>query len=320
MVHSVGLTRRQAARLSLAGGLAAFGLRPTLARAAASFPSRSVTFLVPYSAGGTFDAYAREFSKLLSVQFKRSVEPLNLPGAAGDEAMFQLYHDKPNGYTICIANVPGVLRSKGKTGFDVKKFTWIANLGRDPLGIAVAAKSNYHTLADLKTLSNSRPVKMGSSGVSSTDYFATEVVSKSLGIKIDNVTGFTGSVSSLLAVTRGDVDAAVHSLSAIQRLEKVGLVRLIFTFEPKTEVPGVEDAAAVGVPDLGQIYQYRTVAAPPGLPADITATFSQALIDAARNPDAQKWAESIHTVLHPLGHDETQTMISNQLQIIKKWT
>lgn len=320
MIHSAGLTRRQAIRLSLASGGAALALNPTFASAAASYPNRTITFIVPYSAGGSFDADAREFSKLLSAQFKRNVEPLNVPGAAGDEAMFQLYHDKPDGYTICIANVPGVLRGTGKNTFDVEKFTWLANIGRDPLGIAVAAKSNYHSLSDLKTLSKSRPVKMGSSGVSATDYFATEVVSKSLGIPVDNVTGFTGSVSSLLAVTRGDVDATVHSISAIQRLEKVGLVRLIFTFEPKTEVSGVEDATSVGVPDLGEIYQYRTVAAPPGLPADISATLSQAIITAAKTPDAQNLAASIDTVLYPLNQEDTQAMINNQLRIIKKWT
>jgi tripartite-type tricarboxylate transporter receptor subunit TctC len=313
-------TRRDFSRLGLAGGLATAvaGSLPRWANAA-TFPNRTVTFMVPYAAGGSFDAYAREFSELLSQQFHRNVEPLNVPGAAGNKAMFQLYHDRPDGYTISLVNIPGVLRGKSP-GFDVHKLTWVANLGRDPLAVAVGTKSNLHSLDDLKQLSKTRPVKMASSGKSATDYFATEVLSKAVGIRVSNVTGFKGSVSSLLAVTRGDVDAAVHSLSAIQRLQSAGLVRLIFTFEPKTEVAGVEDATAVGVPDLGKIYQYRTVAAPPGLPKHIATTLADALTAAAAKPAAQKWAETIETVLHPLDQNATQAMIETQMQLIQKWT
>ncbi len=310
-----GLTRRQIVQV---GAGAWLGFHSTRAQAA-TYPSRTINFIIPYAAGGSFDSYGREFSELLHQRLHVNVEPLNMPGAAGNEAIFELYRDRPDGYNISLINIPGVLRSKTKSGFDIDRLTWLANLGRDPLGLAVAAKSPIRSIADLQHLSTQRVISMSSSGLASTDYFATNVLAKALGLRVNIVTGYKGSVSSMVAVARKDVDAAVHSLSAIKRLESAGLVRPIFTFEPKSEIPGVEDATAVGKPDLGEIYQYRTIAGPPGLPPAIASILSEALVAAARTPNAQSWAAKINTVLYPLDQQQTISMLSAQESLIHKW-
>ncbi len=299
-----------------AGGWLGFGGQ---ARAAASYPAHPINFIIPYGPGGSFDSYGRKFSELLHQSLHVNVEPVNMPGAAGEEAIFELYHDRPDGYNISMINVPGILLRKAKTGFDVNKLTWLANLGRDSYGLAVGAKTSVKTIADLQKLSAKRPIVFSSTGAGSTDYFATKVLAAALGLKIKIVTGYKGSVSSAVAVARGDVDAVVHSLTTIEKMQSSGLVKLIFVFQDKSPIPGVEDATAINKPDLGHIFQWRPIVGPPGLPPAIASTLSGALVAAAKSPDAVAWAANIHTTLYPLAQPQILDMLKVQQGLVNKW-
>lgn len=313
-----GFARRHFLKGTAAVGAGiSFGIsRPALA---ASFPDHPMTFIIPYGPGGSFDAYGRQFSELLHRSLKVNVEPTNMPGAAGKEAIFELYHDRPDGYNISMINVPGILLGKAQHGFDVSKLTWLANLGRDSYGLAVGAKTGIKTVADLKAFSAKRPIKFSSTGAGSTDYFATKILAAALGLRIEIVTGYKGSLNSAVAVARGDVDAVVHSLATLEKTQAAGLVRLIFVFQKKSPIAGVEDATAINQPDLGNIFQWRPVVAPPKLPAAIAATLSRALVAAAKSPAAAKWAAKIHTTLEPLDQQQTLAMLGVQQTLVNKW-
>ncbi|MDE8343254.1 MAG: hypothetical protein POG24_05480, partial [Acidocella sp.] len=73
-----------------------------------------INLIIPYGPGGGFDAYGRKFAELMAGYYgnKVNVEPINMPGAAGREAIFNLSHDAPDGYNISLANVPGLFLQK----------------------------------------------------------------------------------------------------------------------------------------------------------------------------------------------------------------
>ncbi len=286
-----------------------------------SYPSRAINFIIPYGPGGSFDSYGREFSVLLQQNLPNhvNVEPVNTPGAAGKEAIFELIQDKPDGYNISLINVPGILISKKSGNLKLDRLTWIANLGRDSYGLAVGPNSKVKTVADLQALGAKRALKFSSTGKGSTDYFATKVFCASLGVKCELVSGYTDSPNSVVAVTRGDVDAVVHSLATLQQLQASHLAKIIFVFQEKSPIPGVEDATSIGKPDLGQIFQWRPVVGPPKLPADIVATLSTALVKAAKGPAAAKWASGLGTTLFPLDQAGTLSMLHTQEALIQKW-
>jgi tripartite-type tricarboxylate transporter receptor subunit TctC len=321
MQGKIQLTRRHFIPAATAGAL--YLGRPAPARAAV-FPSQTITFMIPYGPGGGFDAYARKFSELLpsTLPQKVNVEPLNVPGASGEKAIFTLLQDPPDGYNISLINVPGIIESefqtKGPT-IDISKLTWVATLGREAFGIAVGANSPVKNIADLKKLSAQRQVSFGSTGPGSTDYFATRVFAGVEGLNIRQVTGYNGAVESGVAAARGDVDGVVHSLTVLGQLAKSGLVRIIFAFQEKSSLPGVEDATSIDQPDLGQIYQWFPVVAPPGLAPQITAILSKALVRAANSPDAAAWAKTAHTTLYPLDQKDTLKMIARQTALVEKW-
>lgn len=312
------LNRRQfSAFMSLAGAGLMLG-RPALA---ATYPSQTINFIIPYGPGGSFDAYGRKFAQLLQQTIKPSVnvEPINTPGAAGKEAIFELLQDPPDGYNISLINIPGILISKKGGNLDLDKLTWIANLGRDSYGLAVKKDGPIQTVADLRALGAKRTLKFSSTGKGSTDYFATKVFASSLGLKVSLVSGYNDSPNSVVAVARGDVDAVVHSLATLQDMEKTGLAKILFIFQEKSPIPGIEDATSIGKPDLGQIFQWRPVVGPNGLPPDIVNTLSTALVAAAKTSQAQGWAGTVGTTLFPLDHADTLKMLDVQKALVKKW-
>lgn len=321
MSKIVSITRRQvvlaAATLPSAAMIGGSG------RAfAAAHPTRPITFIMPDSGGGSFGSYVREFSELLEKILKVTTEPKTMPGAGGAAAVFNILHDRPDGYTIGIVNVPGILTSqyrKNAKRLALDKLTWVANLGRDAYGLAVSTKSDIHSVADLRKLGDKRPVAFSSTGFGSTDYFATRVFASATKLKFHQVLGYTGSAPTIVAVARGDVDAVVHSLATLERMEKAGLVRIIFVFQDKSPLSGVEDATTIGQPDLGQIFQWRPVAAPPKVPLAVTTTLSNALLTAARSPAAIEWSKTANTSLYPLDYLATMDMIKRQEALVAKW-
>ncbi|HQT63515.1 MAG: hypothetical protein B7Z75_07320 [Acidocella sp. 20-57-95] len=309
------ITRRNLFPMTASLGAVASGIAPAFA---AGFPSQTINLIIPYGPGGSFDAYGRKFAQLLQPNLpnKVNVVPLNVPGAAGKKAIFELMQDKPDGYNVSLINVPGILLGKSTGNFSLDKLTWIANLGRDSYGLAVAAKGPIKTVADLQALSAKRPLKFSSTGKGSTDYFATKVFADKLGLNVALVSGYNDSPNSVVAVARGDVDAVVHSLATLKDMEKSGLAKIIFVFQTKSPIPGVEDATSIDQPDLGNIFQWRPIVGPPNLPADIVETLSQAFLTAAFSPEAKAWADKIQTTLYPLDSKGTVAMIAAQKEMV----
>ena len=288
---------------------------------AAGYPSQTIRFIIPYTPGGTFDAYVRAFSPLLQqgLPNKVNVVPINMPGAGGSAAVFQLLQDQPDGYNISMISIPGILMSKKSGKLRLDQVTWLANLGRDTYGLAVGKDSPLRSIADLKALSAKRILRFSSSGSGSTDYFATKVFAAALGLQVRMVVGYSDSPASVLAVARGDVDCVVHSMATLQQMQASGFAKVLFTFQSKSTISGIEDATTIGQPDLGEIYQWRPVGAPPGLPTEVVSTLSAALVKAATTPEAKKWASDLGTTLYPLDQTETMEMIKTQEKLVSKW-
>jgi tripartite-type tricarboxylate transporter receptor subunit TctC len=308
---NIVLTRRQL--LPLAAGFVSLGAAP--------YPNQTINFIIPYSPGGSFDSYGRQFSALLQQRLPAhvNVEPLNVPGAGGRAAIVQLLEDPADGYNISMISIPGILMSKNRNTLNLDKLTWIANLGRDSYGLAVGVHAPIKTIADLRAVGAKRTLKFASSGTGSTDYFASKVFAAALGLRIALVPGYNDSPDSVVAVARGDVDCVVHSLATLQQLQHEGLARILFVFQKTSPIPGIEDATSVGQPDLGKIFQWRPVGGPPNLPPEIVSTLSTALVTAAQSSTARQWASALGTTLCPLDWSQTRDMIQAQEKLVARW-
>ena len=314
------LTRRD---VLIAAGAAAPSMMLGREAYAAGYPDHDINFIIPYSAGGGFDIYVRAISPAMEgyLPNKTNIVPTNIPAGGGSRGIVQLYRAKPDGYTLAIFNVPGmfVLQKEGDADYDLSKITWLGSMGRDDYGIAVATNSPIKTVADLRELSKTRPVKFTATGPEGTAYSATLIAAQLLGLKVQLITGYKGSNDYAIAAARGDGDAVVTALPLLRRLQEGNTLRIIATFEKKSTVAGAEDATSLGVPALSEIVLERLIGAPPKLPADIKATISTALTKAMADPHVVDWAQKAGVILQPQTPDAAAKIMADQQQFYDKW-
>lgn len=301
--------------------LAASGMALLAACTAKPAKRPDIDFIIPYAPGGGFDSYVRTVLPPLQRQLGVQVRPDNIDGAGGARAANMLYRTKADGSTISIVNIPGtmILQQQGGLGFDLAKLTWLANMGRDSYGLVIAANSPLKTIDDLRALGRRRTVQFPCVGPAGTGYSATKIGTHLLGVPSHVISGYKGTNDYIVAVMRGDGDAAIASLTAIHPFLQAGTVRLLCTFEEKGSVPGVPDATMLGQPDLASIIQLRPIAAPPGLPDDLKAAYSKALVTAMRDPVVTAWAKKKHASLAPDDAAETAKLLQTQAQFIARW-
>ncbi|HUZ74160.1 MAG TPA: tripartite tricarboxylate transporter substrate-binding protein [Stellaceae bacterium] len=316
------LNRRQL--IASAGLIGAGTLLGTRHAAAAGFPERDITFMIPYPPGGAYDEYVRAIAQPMAkaLPSKVSVVPDNVAGAGGARAANILYRAKPDGYTISVLNAVGLLLLKlkgGTIGFNINELTWIGNLARDQYALVVAEKSKIRSIADLQKMSRARPVKFIAPGPQTTSYAATLIGTHLLDIRKEVITGYRGASASLVAVMRGDGDAAILTLPAVSQMVAGKLIRVVATFEKTSSIKGAEDATTLNKPDLAQIIELRPVAGPAHLAPDVTATLSAALIKAMHDPGVTGWAQKAGATLDPLSAEETTRLMHEQSAFIKRW-
>ena len=314
---SNNLNRRQLLPLAAMAGAAGY-LSQTRPAAAAAYPSRTITFLIPDGIGGGASTYVREFASLLSQNFAPpvNVEPFNDQGANGQKAVLDLARAAPDGYTIGMLG--DVLSVKQNAGL-LDKLTWIANLGRTSFGLAVNVKSSINTVADLQKLGQQRPVTFTSSGKTALSYFATQLFCKLNNIPYKIITGYKGAAESMVAVTRGEADATAQSLPTLRSMTQSGLLRTIFAYAKKSPLPGIEDATSINQPDLAEIVQWRFVAGPPGLPQPVVDTLAAALKKVASDPETIAWSKKVHVPIYYLGPEDTKKAAAAEVALYAKW-
>ena len=292
---------------------------PTLA---AGFPERDITFIIPNQVGGGFDAYVRAIAPAMEKYLpnKVNVVPLNVPAGGGAKGVSQLYRARPDGYTIGIMNIPGlfILQERGG-GYDLNKFTWLAGLGKDAYGLAVAFNSPIKSVADLQALSKTRPVKFTTTGPDGTAYGVTMIATELLGIRLQLITGYKGSSEYVAAAVRGDGDAVITNLPLLSRFEASKSLRLIATFTTGGTRHDIPDAAALGEPQLADLLVERMVGAPPNLPPDIKKVLVEAIDKAVNDPTVVSLTEAAGIGLALQSADEVAADVRSQANFFTKW-
>lgn len=273
-----------------------------------TFPSQDIEIVIPYNAGGGFDTYVRALAPHLEKHLPNDVNvlPINTPGAGGRRGASDVFRADPDGYKIGIFNLPGVLLPQLQgvdINYNLDEISWLATLSIDAYAVIVKGDSALNSIDDIKNMG--RPVRYGATGPSSTSYIATTIVSEALEIPYEVVTGYKGSAEYILGVIRGDVDAAFANLSTVQTYLDSGDVKMVALIGQDSNDPSVQDATALGIPEMGNIRVIRMVGGPPGLPDDRKQIIENAILAALNDPEFKKWLESSGNDVFPAGADET---------------
>ena len=239
-----------------------------------NFPSKPVTLIVPYPAGGSNDTFAREIGKKLSDAWKIPVIVDNRPGAGGSIGAAIVSRAAPDGYTLCLLSSSFTTNAAIQTSlpFDpVNGFTPVAMVAKGPMILTVSNKVPARTTLELFALARANPGKLnyGSSGQGSTNHFATELLMDAAHIRMTHVP-YKGMAPAVTDVIGGHVDVLIASAPSIYQHVKAGKVRGVGVTSRSASqvVPDLPPVASMGVPNYS-FELWWGILAPPKTPPDV---------------------------------------------------
>jgi tripartite-type tricarboxylate transporter receptor subunit TctC len=246
------------------------------AHAQQRFPSRPVTIVVPYPAGGSNDIFARELGKKLSDAWKVPVIIDNRPGGGGSIGAGIVSRAAPDGYTLCVLSSSFTTNAaiQPNLPFDpVNGFTPVAMIAKGPMLLTVGNHVPAKTTLELFDLARRRPGKLNfaSSGVGGTNHFATELLIDAAHIKMTHVP-YKGMPPAVADLIGGHVDVLIASAPSVYPQVKAGKVRAlgVTSAGPSAVVPDLKPVAEMGAPGY-HFELWWGMLAPPKVPPEIMA-------------------------------------------------
>lgn len=273
-------------------GCAALALSSTaFAQTAGSdWPTRPVTIVVGFSAGGPTDVVARILADNLTTQFKQSFVVDNKAGASGGVAAMQVKQAAPDGYTLMFgsSSTLSIIPTLQKTGYDpLLDFTPIGLVASYPYFLVAPASSNITSLDELlkQGRSPSSRLSYGSAGNGAVNHLASEWFKHEA--KIDAVhIPYKGDSAAVTDLVAGRLDFAFLAGSVALPQAKAGKMRLLAS---ASAVPG---RGGEGLPTLGEqrfkgfsAEPWNGLMGPKGIPQPIVAKLNAAVNQIMSRPD-----------------------------------
>ena len=291
----------------------------SMAQAQEFLKDKTLTFIVGYSPGGTYDQYtrliARHISKHVPGNPTRIVE--NMPGAGGIIAANHLYNRvKPDGLTIVAWASPLILQhvmGNEATKFDGRKVGWVGIPGPYDTACHFNRESGIRTVDDW--FASKRPLKIASIGPGTSLSDVPKLLKAALGLPLDMVEGYKGGAEARLAVESGEVDGLCASWQATKvswrSQMQSGKIHVVLqaTLKSHPDLKNVplainyaktdEARTLLRVADNVHVYQFPYSVAP-GTPPERLQVLQQGFIKTLRDPELVAEAKKADLEVEPI--------------------
>lgn len=282
------------------------GVTPVVAQH--SFPSREVTFIVPWNAGGANDVMARALQPLLKEQGINIVVE-NITGATGVVGMRRVAASDSDGYTLGMGTSSTLaMIAQGKAPLKNENFTHLARVSIDPLMLLVNAKGPHKTLEAFLTHMKKNPgkISIGTPGTFNINHTFAAMTARAAGVDYVNVP-YTGGAKVVGELMGGHLEAAVlkpsETLSQIQ--EGLLLPIGVFADQRLAALPDVPTFKEKGfdVFPHGPMVQMAYVAGPANLPPAVRERLTNAFRAAVHDQRFKDFAEKNSFLIDDLTGD-----------------
>jgi tripartite-type tricarboxylate transporter receptor subunit TctC len=274
---------RATAILRLFAAVVAIPIAASSATGAQEYPTRPITLIVPYTAGGGNDLLARAAADKMSKTLGQHIVIENRGGAGGSIATRAIAKAEPDGYTLGLGGT-GTLAINPtlypNVGYDPRKdFAPVGLIAASALVICLDPSLPVRSVADLIALAKREPSKINyaSAGTGSGIHLATEYFAAMAGIKLTHIP-YKGAAPALTDVIGGHVAFYFSSMPAAVGLVKDGKVRALAVTGSKRSpvLPDVPTVAEAALPGYEAVLHYGIVG-PAGTPRPIIEKLSAAL-------------------------------------------
>lgn len=281
---------------SMALGL---GLAVTAAAHAQAWPTKAVTFIVPFPPGGSTDTVARAIGPRMSNALGQPVLVDNKAGATGTIGAAYVKRAAPDGCTFLVTSLgPLVIAPhliKGMQYDPLKDFDPITVAVQAPNVFVVPADSPHKSVADVIAYEKKNPGKMtfASSGNGSSDHLTAALFWQQSGTTGLHVP-YKGGAPAITDLLGGQVDASFQNLNAVLQNIKAGKLRALAVTGGKRSplLPDVPTMAEAGVQGV-EVYSWQAIVAPRGLPAEVRAKAHDSMVAALHDPAVKQQFDAL---------------------------
>lgn len=302
---------------------AAILVGPALAQAPA-YPSRPVTLVVPFAAGGPVDVVARILAEPMRRSLGQPVIVENTTGAGGSIGVGRVAHASPDGYTLSIGHwsthvVNGAVY---KLNYDLlKDLEPVGMIGGNPM--IIVSKLGVPA-ANLKELAgwvkaNQEKLNVGTAGAGSSTHIAGIYFQNEIGAKLQFIP-YKGTGPAMSDLIGGQIDMIVDQLSNSLPQVRAGKIRgyAITAKERSPAAPDVPTVDEAGMPGL-HIAIWYGIWAPAGTPKEVVAKLNAALVEALADPPTRKRLSELGMEIVPRDMQTPEALGAHQKAEIEKW-
>lgn len=255
-----------------------------------SWPTRPVTLVVPFAAGGPIDTVARHVGKTLAEQLGQPVLVENRAGAGGTIAAGFVARAQPDGYTLLVV-VPGLTGAESlfpKRNYDLTKdFAPVSLIGTSPNWLLTPKDGPFKSIGDVVKLAGAAPGRYsyGQGGTGGLSHLTAELMKARKGLHIVNI-GYRGNAPALTDLLAGQIHLLFDQPSSSEAFVKSGQLRplAVTSAARMPNYPDVPTMQEAGFSDFA-IEVWYGLAFPKGTPPAIVQSAHAALVKALANPD-----------------------------------
>ena len=310
-------------RIALAALAAACAAAP-LAAMAQDYPNKPITYIVPFTPGGTTDVIGRTIAQGLSSALKQPVVVDNKPGQAGGIGASQVAKAKPDGYTLLGGTISTHAINAGlykDLSYDpVKDFEPVTLVGFIPNALYVDASLPIKNVQELVAFlkANDKKRTFASSGSGTSTHLAGELFADIIGVKLEHIP-YKGTPQAMQDVAGGNVTFIFDQLTAGLPLVKAGKLRLLAVTTAKRSPlsPDTPTMAEAGIKDF-EMSSWQAVYAPKGTPKPIVDKLNGEIVKILKAPDTrQKMQDTMGIEVVASSPEELTKLMQSE---IPRWT
>ncbi len=262
--------------------------------AAQTYPSKPITLVVPFPAGGALDAVARPMAEGMRKILGQTVIVENVPGAGGTVGTGNVARAAPDGYTILLGSVATHAIAAGiysKLSYDpVAGFAPISQLTRGPLVLAVAPQFAVGSVRELVAAAKASPGKINyaSTGNGTALHVAGELFKSAAGIDVQHIP-YRGGGQAMTALLAGEVSYIIGNTQLVRPMIASGKIKgLAVTGSQRlAALPNLPTFAEAGTPGV-DVVTWFGLFAPAGTPPGIVQQLNQAATAALKDESVQR--------------------------------
>ena len=307
--------------------VAALAFAASQALAQGAYPSKPITFVIPFAAGGDSDLSGRNVGQHASKYLNNQpIVPVNRTGASGVIGAMAVRNAPADGYTLLVARIAThaiVPALDSKVPYKWDDWTMLSLIELNPYVCFVKGDSPYRTAGELMDAIRANPGKLNFStaGVGTSQNMAVQYLMSLAGLTKDHAVGIHyksgGEVTT--AVVGNQVDFACNNAPTVIPQAQAGRVRpLLVTPVRIKELPDTPNAKEAGFPDMEKIVGWTALMGPPGLPKPIVEKWAGIFTRLAQDPDWQTGNARIGGIAAIRSPAETEKYVKEQFELYDK--